>query len=310
MNLSPIKIEWCRPRNSGKAPMRVKLRRESWADGDAERDEGLTIPEEIECFRDLSYGPHGELNTLDLYRPREAEGLLPVIVSVHGGAYFYGTKETYQFYCADLARRGFAVVNFNYRLAPEWRFPAPLEDTNAVLHWLIAHAEEYRVDINNVFMVGDSAGAQIASQYAAILTNHNYAKLMELEVPAISIRALGLNCGMYDIKRLYKRRLPGLILIDYLGTNPYYYKGELDVLSRIGANYPPSHLISAPNDFLFEECAPMAEFLHGRGVEAVCQIYGTEEDETVGHVFHVDLRCPQGQQANDDQTAFFRKHMK
>lgn len=311
MKLSPIKIEWSQPRNSGKAPLRVKLRREYWAKGDAERDAGLTIPEEVECVRDLVYGSDPDWHRLDLYRPKDAEGLLPVIVSVHGGAYFYGTKETYQYYCADLSRRGFAVVNFNYRLAPEYRFPAPLEDTNTVLQWLTEHAEEYQVDINNIFMVGDSAGAQIASQYAAIITNHNYAKLMGIEVPSITIRALGLNCGTYDLKRLASQRLPGLMyMMDYLGVDPRYFRGELDVLSRIGANYPPAHLVSAPNDFLFEECGPMAEFLHSRGVEAVCQIYGTEDNEAVGHVFHVNLRCPEGQQAIEDQLAFFRAHSK
>lgn len=310
MNLSPIKVEWTRPRNPGKAPLRVKLRRAYWAEGDAERDAGLTAPETVERICDLTYGSDPKYHTLDLYRPKSAEGLLPVIVSVHGGGYFYGNKELYQYYCMDLARRGFAVVNFNYRLAPEWRFPAPLEDTNAVLHWLVEHAAEYEVDINNIFMVGDSAGAQIASQYAAIVTNHNYAKLMNLTVPAIQLRGLGLNCGMYDLKRLSTQRIPSLIYMDYLGTNPHYYHGELDVLSRIGANYPPVHLVSAPNDFLFEECGPMAEFLHSRGVEAVCQIYGTPENEAVGHVFHVNLRCPEGQQAIEDQLEFFREHMK
>lgn len=310
MKLSPIKVEWSRPRNSGKAPLRVKLRRAYWADCDVERNVGLTAPENVERICDLSYGPDPEWHTLDLYRPKDAEGLLPVIVSVHGGGYFYGDKELYQYYCMDLARRGFAVVNFNYRLAPEWRFPAPLEDTNTVLHWLAEHAEEYQVDINNLFMVGDSAGAQIASQYAAILTNHNYAKLMNMEVPAIRIRALGLNCGLYALKQMYRRRLPSLMLVDYLGTNPYYYHGELDVLSRIGADYPPAHLVSAPNDYMLEECGPMAEYLHSKGVEAVCQIYGTPENDAVGHVFHLDLRCPEGQQSIEDQLAFFRAHMK
>lgn len=310
MNLSPITIEWTRPRNPGKAPLVVQLRREQWAENDAARDAGLTVPEDVECIRDLCYGSDDSWHMLDLYRPKGAEGLLPVIVSVHGGGYFYGTKETYQYYCMDLARRGFAVVNFNYRLAPEWRFPAPLEDTNTMLTWLAAHAEEYQVDINNLFLVGDSAGAQIASQYAAVWSDHNYAKLFELDIPAVKIRAIGLNCGMYDLKRLSRNRIPKLTLLNYLGTSPYYYKGQLDVLSHIGTKYPPTHLVSAPNDFLFEECGPMEEFLHARGVEAVCQIYGTPENESVGHVFHINLRCPEGQQAIEDQLAFFRDHMK
>lgn len=56
--------------------------------------------------------------------------MIPVIVSVHGGGWGYGDKERYQYYCMSLAQQGFAVVNFSYRLASKYKFPAPLEDTN------------------------------------------------------------------------------------------------------------------------------------------------------------------------------------
>ena len=60
----------------------------------------------------------------------------------------------------SLVKRGFAVVNYTYRLAPEYQYPAPLEDTNRVVTWVMEHAGEYDLDTENVFMVGDSAGAQ------------------------------------------------------------------------------------------------------------------------------------------------------
>ena len=68
-----------------------------------------------------------------------------VILYLHGGGYVYGSAERYRFYCADLAQRGFTVVNFNYRLAPEYSFPAPLEDLNAVMAWVAANAGPYPV---------------------------------------------------------------------------------------------------------------------------------------------------------------------
>ncbi|MFR5151238.1 MAG: carboxylesterase family protein [Ruminococcus sp.] len=62
----------------------------------------------------------GRCRELDVYRPKQAQGEdLPVIISVHGGAWMYGDKERYQYYCMSLAQRGFAVVNFTYRLAHE-----------------------------------------------------------------------------------------------------------------------------------------------------------------------------------------------
>ena len=82
------------------------------------------------------YGEDKTWQILDVYKPKSAEGKLPVIVNVHGGGWVYGTKEVYQFYCMSLAQMGFAVVNFNYRLAPENKFPSSVEDTNSVFNWI------------------------------------------------------------------------------------------------------------------------------------------------------------------------------
>ena len=109
------------------------------------RDRKIPLPAGVTQHRDLSYGPHGRWNRLDVYHPENAEGPLPTIVSIHGGGYVYGTKEIYRRYGMDMAARGFAFVNFNYRLAPRWKFPTPLEDTNAVLEWVCRNAGMYHL---------------------------------------------------------------------------------------------------------------------------------------------------------------------
>ena len=140
-----------------------KRMRAEWSVNDAKRDAGLTTPETVERFDGLAYGPDPVWNRLDVYRPKcERGNRLPVIVSIHGGGWVYGDKELYQFYCMSLAGRGFAVVNFTYRLAPEFKFPAQLEDTNRVMEWVYANCETYGFDLDNIFMVGDSAGAHSA----------------------------------------------------------------------------------------------------------------------------------------------------
>lgn len=174
--------------------------RAMFAQGDDERDAGLKEPEGIVRCNDISYGPHGKWNLLDVYRPQKAgDGLLPVIVSVHGGGLVYGDKERYQYYCMDLALRGFAVVNFNYRLAPEDPFPAAVEDVNRVFCWLADRAGEYGMDLDRLYTVGDSAGGQLSSQYLAMLTNPEFAKLYEFKLPSdkIRVRAAAFNCGHF-----------------------------------------------------------------------------------------------------------------
>ena len=67
------------------------MRRE-WKINDAKRDAGLTTPEDICRYDDLVYGPDPVWNKLDVYRPKNLEGKLPVIVNVHGGGWIYGDK--------------------------------------------------------------------------------------------------------------------------------------------------------------------------------------------------------------------------
>ena len=74
---------------------------------DAKRDRGLdTAPADIFRISDIPYGPDVKWNTLDVYRPKNLKGKLPIIVNVHGGGYVYGSTKQYQFYCMDLRGEG------------------------------------------------------------------------------------------------------------------------------------------------------------------------------------------------------------
>lgn len=270
---------------------------------DRRRDAAIPLPEGVVCHRDIPYCP-GRL--LDVYCPKGARTPLPTIVSIHGGGYVYGSKEIYRRYGMDMARRGFAFVNFNYRLAPEHRFPAPLEDTNLVMEWVCSNAGTYHLDCGRIFLVGDSAGAQLASQYAAILQNPDYAALFSFRAPPVTIRALGLNCGRYDMAAWASEPRRGLML-DYLGRDIPADDPRFRVLEAIGGNYPPAFIATACHDFLRGHARPMYELLTAKGVRTVLQCYGSEEDPAVAHVFHVNIRLPDAVRCNDDESAFFAK---
>ena len=273
---------------------------------DAKRDRGLKTPEDIRRIDRIPYGPDARWNTLDVYRPRGKAGKLPVIVNIHGGGYVYGSTKQYQFYCMGLAQRGFAVVSFNYHLAPKYKFPTPVRDTNLVMEWICRKAEIYGFDTDNVVIVGDSAGAQLASQYAVICTDPDYAKIMEITPPEFTLRAVGLNCGMYDLKKR-AGEIPGnKLMVDYFTKDPSVYGKKLDVLSHVTEKFPPAYLLSAKGDFLVEQCRPMAELIRSKGVPCEYRIYG---DEKTGHVFHLDMRSDLARNANDEEIAFIREHL-
>ena len=278
----------------------VVLRR-AFKASDDKRDAGLTPPDDIVRITDRAYGTH-PMQVLDVYYPKGTAEALPTIVSVHGGGYVYGDKDLYQYYCMNLAQRGFTVVNFSYRLAPDTRYPAQIEDVNAAVSWAAAHAEELFIDTDRMFFVGDSAGAQLLSQYAAAVTDPSYAEVLRMEIPAIHMRAIALNCGMYELSER------DTAVRCYLTKKISEYGEELRILDHVTESYPPSFVMSAYGDFLLEMAAPMSELLTERHVENELHIYG-EEDRPLGHVFHLNIRSEDARRCNDEECAFFRRYL-
>ena len=275
---------------------------------DYKRDKSIPLPEGVTCCRNIPYGEHRRFSLLDVYYPDGTTQPLPTIVSIHGGGYVYGSKEIYRRYGMAMAKRGFAFVNFNYRLAPKWRFPAPLEDTNAVLEWVCKNAQRYHLDPQRIILVGDSAGAQLASQYAAIATNPEYAAHFSFSVPSITIRALGLNCGMYDMAKRASLPRKG-VLLDYFGRDLKPEDPRFQVLESIGVDYPPAYIVTAYHDFLRAEAEPMCQLLTEKGIDAQWKCYGSEDNKQIGHVFHVNIALPEAKTCNDQSCDFFRKYL-
>jgi acetyl esterase len=106
------------------------------------------------------------------------DGTAPVVVFFHGGGWVAGTLETHDPYCRALAKEaGVVVVSVDYRLAPEHKFPAGLEDCLAVTEWVLAHAGELGGDGSRVTVGGDSAGGTLATVVALLLRDKGVKKL-------------------------------------------------------------------------------------------------------------------------------------
>jgi acetyl esterase/lipase len=270
---------------------------------DNARDAGLTTPPEIERFDDIQYGNDPTWQVLDVYRPKAAQEKLPVIVSFHGGGWVYGDKNRYQFYCMDIAKRGFAVVNFTYHLAPKYRFPTPFEDANLVFEWLMKNAEKYGFDTDNIFGVGDSAGAQGIALYSCILTNSDYAKNYSFTSPTgLKIKGLGLNCG------LYSTTAPDLVsgIKDFIPKDKFNeLLPLLHIPDKINSDFPPCYILTGNNDFLRGEPDALIKALENAGVKYAYKLYG-DESNPLGHVFHCDIKSEAAKQANDDECSFLR----
>jgi len=281
--------------------------RKMFKEGDDKRDEGLTTPDNVERFDDIVYGSNPETQSLDVYRPKGVSGTLPVIISFHGGGWVYGDKERYQYYCMSLCQHGFAVVNFTYRLAPEHKFPAPLEDMNMVVEFVLKNAQKYGFDSDFVFAVGDSAGAHMLSIYACLTSNEDYARTYPFGTPAdFRFKGIALNCGCYDMtvnEDTLDSTLP--LMKDFLpeeGTPAEYRK--ISPVNFVNKYFPPVFLMTAEDDFLRKQAPLMADVLLKNNVPFLYRYY-KDPYEKLSHVFHCNMKLPQAHKCNKDECEFF-----
>lgn len=123
------------------------------------KDPGVSLVAKDQSFRE------GQRGRLDLYAPSGigAETRLPIIVFFYGGSWSSGSKEDYAFAGRALAAQGFLVAIPDYRLVPEVRFPAFLEDGAAAVRWVRANAARFGGDPDRIVIAGHSAGAYNAA---------------------------------------------------------------------------------------------------------------------------------------------------
>lgn len=125
-------------------------------------------------------GPGSDL-PIRIYTPRELKTgeRLPVLIWFHGGGFVIGSLETHDSVCRMLANRADCiVVSVDYRLAPEAKFPAAVEDCAAAMKWVALHAVEFGGDANCMAVGGDSAGANLATVMAILARDAAHPKLV------------------------------------------------------------------------------------------------------------------------------------
>lgn len=138
---------------------------------------GLTAPEidpavydGVEVTKDIAYGAH-ERHALDVYSREGEKGTArPVLVYVHGGGFVRGAKDSDQTpYFANIGswavQEDWVGVTINYRLAPEFGFPAGAEDVAAAVTWVVENIADYGGDPGKIFLCGQSAGAMHVADY-------------------------------------------------------------------------------------------------------------------------------------------------
>ena len=117
---------------------------------------------------DITYAKVSKRQKLDVFRPSGSEKL-PIVLFVHGGAWFMGDKDFFGVHrsvAKSIANKGFVVIAANYRLSPDVKHPAHVEDVAKALAWIFANPTVHGGDVSKVSLVGHSAGAHLVTLLA------------------------------------------------------------------------------------------------------------------------------------------------
>ena len=125
--------------------------------------EAQPLPADVQVERDIAYQePRNQRQMLDVYRPATAKNL-PVVVWVHGGGWRAGDKTEIATKPLAFTRRGLVFISVNYRFVPEVAMDTLARDVAKSVRWVHDHAGRHGGDPNRIFLMGHSAGAQLAA---------------------------------------------------------------------------------------------------------------------------------------------------
>ncbi|MEI9918375.1 MAG: alpha/beta hydrolase [Bacteroidota bacterium] len=215
----------------------------------------------------------GEDLTLDYYQSAK-NGKRPCVIVIHGGSWRGGNSQQLPELNSELARQGFQVVSVNYRLAPKYKSPAPLEDIAAAIRYLKSHSRELKIDTNNFILLGRSAGAQLALVAAYTLPTENIRGVVNFYGPTDMVFGYTDPASHFVMD---SRK----VLEDYLG-GPY---------SKVPQNY----VSSSPVEVLSHSRHSVPTLIiHGRNDALVSIAHGERLDQRLAaaHIPHFMLALP------------------
>lgn len=214
------------------------------------------VPAHVVSVLDIPYRDGDRDARLDVHRSTTSDCTLPTIVWVHGGAWLSGSKDLIANYLRVLAGSGSTVVGIGYSIAPRAIYPTPVLQVLDALVYLTDHADELGVDATRLVLAGDSAGAQIASQVAGLITSPAYAASLDVHprTRPDQLAGLVLFCGVFDMSlarglRGRDRWFVDSVMRSFTGSTAYLddprFAG-ISVVEHLTADFPPA-LVSCGN---------------------------------------------------------------
>ncbi len=297
----------------------VKIMQVSWKfcdKSDKKRMATQTPPEKVVKVKDIPYIDDGNpYHKFDVFYPEgkiSKEGL-PVIIDIHGGGWMYATKDLNEYYCMELAKKGYCVFSISYRLVPDVTVNEQIKDCTEALAFIRANMKDYPANKKTVMLTGDSAGGQLAL-YSTILNNNPDAREIFGTVDTkLNIKCLLLTSPVTYAKSggwfsIYTKKMWGK---DYKTKSTYNYM-DLNEIMELANDMPPTYFITSSGDTLAHDQTVNAyNYFVEKGYECEIEDFTDLRDgKKLPHVFSVlDPFDEYGQKAIDNALDYYQKSL-
>jgi acetyl esterase len=249
-------------------------------------------------------GPGGGI-PVRIYRPN-SDIPLPVVVFMHGGGWVIGNVDTHDSVCQQLATSVPAVVvSVDYRLAPEYPYPAAVEDCMAATNWVHEHAEELGADGDRLAVAGDSAGGNLAAVVSIKARDAGGPPIsfQVLVYPATDLTRASPSHAANGQGYLLTKESMDWFIGHYAPGSELKNPDVSPLFADSLAGLPPALVITAEFDPLRDEGEAYADRLRESGVEARTSRY----DGMIHAFFGMDLLLPQAAEAIQEASTSLRQ---
>lgn len=285
------------------------------------KDNKCKVPSNITSILDIQYDKEKDICKLDIHKPRFISKSLPIIIYYHGGGWAVGDKSIYRNFCSLLSGKGFIVFNVNYELTSTKPHPEPIKDCIKGANWIYKNSKIYGGDINNIFIIGDSAGGHITGLIGALCSNkemiNTYKEKYDIEVLFKDrLRAIGILCGLNDSRTCYYTRFHNIrvpIMRDFtemlLNTKDIANSDitdELSISKNMTRYFPKTFITTVESDPMYSESLDIKRALINNKVPYRMLSFD-ESHKKLWHIYQLDQSLVESQKCLDEMIDYFNK---
>lgn len=281
-------------------------------------DNFSSVIREIDVKKDISYSDKYSNSLLDIYSPTTNRKNLPVVLFIHGGGFFKGSKEMAQYFGPTISSNQYIFISIDYNLAPDATIFDQLKQINEAIMFIKKNSNKYLLDTGRINLSGSSAGGFLALQLLSVYHNKEYAAELGINpYTNINFTSILLYSAVYDLSvfQSYKSSLPidfSLTKIGWGLTGEKDWKTNnkigklLNLNNYITKNFPPVFITDGNTHTFTEQAYIFKKKIEERGIPNQTLFF--DINEKVGHGYQLNMKTKFSKISVEESLTFLEKN--